>query len=36
MTAFAKLVPAAAGTPLNALGDHVLVKLTGQDTNGHR
>ena len=33
MTAIAKLVPAAGGTALNVLGDHVLVKLTGQDTN---
>ncbi|UOQ51750.1 cupin domain-containing protein [Hymenobacter cellulosivorans] len=33
MTAIPKLVPAAAGTPLNVLGDQVLVKLTGQDTN---
>jgi quercetin dioxygenase-like cupin family protein len=33
MTALAKLVPAAAGTALNVLGDPVLLKLTGQDTN---
>jgi quercetin dioxygenase-like cupin family protein len=34
MTANPKLVPAAAGTSLHVLGDQVLVKLTGQDTNG--
>ena len=33
MTAMPKLVSAAGGTALNVLGDHVLVKLTGQDTN---
>jgi quercetin dioxygenase-like cupin family protein len=34
MTANPKLVPAAAGTSLQVLGDQVLVKLTSQDTNG--
>jgi quercetin dioxygenase-like cupin family protein len=34
MTANPKLVPAAAVTTLHVLGDQVLVKLTGQDTNG--
>jgi quercetin dioxygenase-like cupin family protein len=33
MTALPKLVPAAAGTALTVLGDPVLLKLTGQDTN---
>jgi quercetin dioxygenase-like cupin family protein len=32
MTTFARLVPAAVGTPLTVLGDQLL-KLTGQDTN---
>lgn len=33
ITALPKLVPAAAGTLLNVLGDRVLVKLTGENTN---
>jgi quercetin dioxygenase-like cupin family protein len=34
MNAPAKVVPAAAGTPLNVLGDRLVLKLTSADTNG--
>ena len=34
MTLIPKVVPATGGTPLIVLGDHVVVKLTGQDTGG--
>jgi quercetin dioxygenase-like cupin family protein len=34
MNAPAKVVPAAAGTPLTVLGDRLILKLTSADTNG--
>jgi quercetin dioxygenase-like cupin family protein len=34
MNAPPKVVPAAAGTPLTVLGEHVLLKFTSPDTNG--
>ena len=34
MNAPPKVVPAAAGSPLTVLGEHVLLKFTSPDTNG--
>jgi quercetin dioxygenase-like cupin family protein len=34
MNAPPKVVPAAAGSPLTVLGEHVLLKFTSSDTNG--